>query len=163
MDQIRRIFRAYAEKEKPVSLIVRFLYDWDGNGAQSDPASISIVLRHMEQTGEILGVFQDQVRIVQGVFVGSWAEMHSSRYLTEKSYLTLIDKMHEAMPENVFLAVRTPAYWRMAAGRKEPVQESEAWKMQEMISRLSLFNDGMLGNALDCGTYGRSVKQIRKA
>ncbi|HJA67040.1 MAG TPA: DUF4832 domain-containing protein [Candidatus Mediterraneibacter cottocaccae] len=159
VDQIRRIFRAYAEKEKPVSLIVRFLYDWDGNGAQSDPASISIVLRHMEQTGEILGDFQDQIYIVQGVFVGSWAEMHSSRYLTEKSYLTLIDKMHETMPENVFLAVRTPAYWRMAAGRKEPLQESEAWKMQEMISRLSLFNDGMLGNALDCGTYG----EIRKA
>ena len=154
MAQIRKAFAAYADRETPVRLIVRFLYDWDGNGSESDPASIDIVLRHMEQAGEILKEYEDLVYIVQGVFVGSWAEMHGSRYLTEKSYLTLIEKMHEIVPESAFLAVRTPAYWRMAAGRTEPLQQQEAWNMSDLASRLSLFNDGILGNWLDCGTYG---------
>ena len=154
LEQIRRTFEAYAEREHQVSLIVRFLYDWEGNGAGSDPSSINIVLRHMEQLGQIVSEYEDQIYIIQGVLVGSWAEMHSSRYLTEDSYRTLISKMNEAMPDPVFLAVRTPAYWRMVAGRKEPLKEGEAWNMTELISRLSLFNDGILGNELDCGTYG---------
>lgn len=52
LEQIRRTFEAYAKREHQVSLIVRFLYDWEGNGAQSDPSSINIVLRHMEQLGD---------------------------------------------------------------------------------------------------------------
>lgn len=154
LEQIRRTFEAYATREHQVSLIVRFLYDWEGNGARSDPSSINIVLRHMEQLGEIVSEYEDQIYIVQGVLVGSWAEMHSSRYLTGDSYQTLIRKMDETMPDSVFLAVRTPAYWRMAAGRKEPLREEEAREADGLISRLSLFNDGILGNELDCGTYG---------
>ena len=104
LEQIRRTFEAYAKREHQVSLIVRFLYDWEGNGAQSDPSSINIVLRHMEQLGEIVSEYEDQIYIVQGVLVGSWAEMHSSRYLTGDSYQTLIRKMDETMPDSVFLA-----------------------------------------------------------
>ena len=154
LEQIRKAFEAYAEKENPVRLIVRPLYDWDGKGAESDPSSINIVLRHMEQLGGLMEEYKDQIYIVQGVVVGSWAEMHSSRYLTNDSYQILIRKMHETMPESVFLAVRTPAYWRMAAGRKQPLQQDEAWNMSVLMSRLSLFNDGITGNSLDCGTYG---------
>lgn len=154
LEQIRKTFDAYAERKHQVRLIVRFLYDWDGNGAGSDPSSINIVLRHMEQLGEIVSEYEDQIYIIQGVLVGSWAEMHSSRYLTAGSYQTLIRKMDETTPDSVFLAVRTPAYWRMAAGRKDPLKEEEAWNSTALISRLSFFNDGILGNELDCGTYG---------
>ena len=152
MEQIRRTFEAYQDRR--VGLIVRFLYDWEGKGAESDPSSLSVVLRHMEQMGEILEEFEDQIYIVQGVFVGSWAEMHGSRYLTGENYLTLIRKMQETVPKSVYLAVRTPAYWRTAAGTAEPLAEEEAWNPSSLSSRLSLFNDGILGNWLDCGTYG---------
>lgn len=152
--QIRGTFEAYGDRETPAGLIVRFLYDWDGQGALRDPASLDIVLGHMEQLGEIVNDYEDQIYIVQGVIVGSWAEMHSSRYLTKDSYLKLIAKMHEVMPDSVYLAVRTPAYWRMAAGTKDPLDKTQAWDMDRLASRLSLFNDGMLGNSLDCGTYG---------
>ena len=152
--QIRDVFNVYAGTDSTVKLIVRPLYDWDGRGAESDPPTIDLVMRHMEQLGEIFADYEDQIYIVQGVFVGSWAEMHSSRYLTPESYQKLIRKMHETMPESVLLAVRTPAYWRMAAGRKQPLSEEEAWDNISLISRLSLFNDGILGTSLDCGTYG---------
>lgn len=154
MEQIRRTFEAYREKEKQVKLIVRFLYDWDGAGAASDPSSINIVLTHMEQMGEVMEAYADQIYIVQGVFVGSWAEMHSSRYLTEENYLRLVEKMNEVVPDSAFLAVRMPAYWRMAARSAQPLTRENAWDMSRISSRLSLFNDGILGNASDCGTYG---------
>lgn len=159
VEQIRKVFQAYREREKRVSLIVRFLYDWEGKGAENDPASLNVALRHMEQLGEIVTEYEDQVYIVQGVLVGSWAEMHSSRYLAQDSYLALIRKMDEAMPDSVYLAVRTPAYWRTAAQSMEPLSEEEAWKDDNLAARLSLFNDGILGNELDCGTYGDISKE----
>ena len=73
--------------------------------------------------------YEGQIYIIQGVFVGSWAEMHSSRYLANDTYQILIQKMQESMPKSAFLAVRTPAYWRMAARTVEPLSESEAWDM----------------------------------
>ena len=79
LEQIRKTFDAYAERKHQVRLIVRFLYDWDGNGAGSDPSSINIVLRHMEQLGEIVSEYEDQIYIVQGVLVGSWAEIGGAR------------------------------------------------------------------------------------
>lgn len=159
IEQIRTVLDIYNAKKNKVQLIVRPLYDWNGYGNQSDPTSISLVMRHMEQLGEIFSDYTDQIYIVQGVLVGSWAEMHSSRYLTQGNYLNLINQMNSTMPEGIFLAVRTPAYWRMAAGRKEPLSENEAWLQSNLISRLSLFNDGILGNSLDCGTYGDILKE----
>lgn len=158
-EQIRDVLDSYKKKNKKVRLILRPLYDWDGKGSERDPSSVSLVMRHMEQLGEIFADYEEEIYIIQGVLVGSWAEMHSSRYLTEDNYLRLIDKMHECMPKSVFLAVRTPAFWRIAAKRKNPLEESEAWQKYNLISRLSLFNDGMLGNSLDCGTYGDITEQ----
>ena len=40
--------------------------------------------------------YEDQIYIVQGVLVGCWAEMHSSRYLTRENYLKLVWKMDNA-------------------------------------------------------------------
>ena len=154
IEQIEKTFEAYARKKQPVSLIVRVLYDWDGKGAQSDPASLALALRHMEQIGRVMEKYEDQIYIVQGVFVGSWAEMHSSRYLTEKSYRALLGQMDAVVPDSIFLAVRTPAFWRSGTGRTEPLSGQEAWGAAGLASRLSLFNDGILGNSLDCGTYG---------
>lgn len=157
ISQIQSVLEAYQSRD--MDLIIRFVYDWDGKGAESDPSSLSVVLRHMEQMGGLLEAFQDQVYMVQGVFVGSWGEMHGSRYLSETDYLTLIRKMHEVMPTSVYLAVRTPAYWRAAAGTAQPLSGENAWDMSALPSRLSLFNDGILGNWLDCGTYGDTAKE----
>lgn len=152
LEQIRNALDSRRETGR--RLILRFLYDWEGKGMESDPSSLSVVLTHMEQMGELLEDYKDLVYIVQGVFVGSWAEMHSSRYLTPDQYQTLIQTMDRVMPREIFLGVRTPAYWRMGVGRQDPVTWEEARGRETLASRLSLFNDGMLGNSLDCGTYG---------
>lgn len=151
--QIKKVFDAYL-KRNDVDLIVRVLYDWDGKGMEAEPDNIELVLAHMEQFGNIFKEYEKIIYIVQGIFVGSWAEMHNSRYLTDNYYQTLIEKMDEVVPKSIFLAVRTPAYWRNATKRMEPLEMEEALQRITLESRLSLFNDGILGNILDCGTYG---------
>ena len=142
--QIRRVLEAYRDRQ--VQLIVRVLYDWDGKGMESDPSSQEIVLTHMEQLGGLFEEFCGQIYLIQGVFVGSWGEMHGSRYLTQDSYPALIRKMHEAMPASAFLAVRTPAYWRAATGTDDPLEALA--QADGLARRLSLYNDGMLGHRL---------------
>ena len=154
--QIDAILAAY--EAQGTRLILRFLYDWDGKGMERDPASLQVVLGHMEQMRPLLAAHESAVYIVQGVFVGSWAEMHSSRYLSEENVRTLLAQMERTVPPGAFLAVRTPSYWRLAAGRREPLTEEEAFARETLASRLSLFNDGILGNWLDCGTYGETPR-----
>ena len=154
--QIDAILAAY--EAQGTRLILRFLYDWDGKGMERDPASLQVVLGHMEQMRPLLAAHESAVYIVQGVFVGSWAEMHSSRYLSEENVRTLLAQMERTVPSGAFLAVRTPSYWRLAAGRREPLDAEEAFARETLASRLSLFNDGILGNWLDCGTYGETPR-----
>lgn len=64
-------------------LIVRFLYDWDGNALEQEPENLSLILEHMSQTAEAVNRHSDCIHILQGIFVGSWGEMHSSRVVSE--------------------------------------------------------------------------------
>lgn len=157
LEQIRRVLESYRQLD--VRLIVRVLYDWEGRGMEADPVSLGVVLTHMEQLGSLFQEYADKIFLIQGVFVGSWAEMHSSRYLTQDNYPVLIKKMHETMPQNAFLAVRTPAYWRAAADTSDPAAAAPSGTQPSLPQRLSLFNDGMLGNAADCGTYGEIPRE----
>ena len=134
-------------------LIVRFLYDWDGNGLEKEPGDISLILTHMTQTAEIINRHTDCVYILQGVFVGSWGEMHSSGYLDEESLLALINRLDAVIDSSIFLAVRTPEYWRVIARSHAPLSASQAFG-GSLSTRLGLFNDGMLGSDTDLGTYG---------
>lgn len=122
-------------------LILRFLYDWDGES--TEPDTLDLVLEHMAQTAEVVNRYPDCIYIIQGIYVGKWGEMHSSRYMNEEDMLTLIHCLDQAVHPDIFLAVRTPAQWR----RYRDFAEDNAH------SRIGLYNDGMLGSASDLGTY----------
>ena len=64
--QIDAILAAY--EAQGTRLILRFLYDWDGKGMERDPASLQVVLGHMEQMRPLLAAHESAVYIVQGVF-----------------------------------------------------------------------------------------------
>ena len=38
-------------------LILRFLYDWDGQNLESEPTELSQILTHMEQVGPIVNKY----------------------------------------------------------------------------------------------------------
>ena len=59
MENIRALFQALDNIDK--RLIIRFLYDWDGENEVYEPETIDIILKHMEQMEEILSRAGDQI------------------------------------------------------------------------------------------------------
>ena len=150
LEQLDLIFSAWSESDK--QLIVRFIYDWDGKGLETEPEDMQIILEHMEQVAPVVNKYAGSVYIIQGIFVGSYGEMHGSKFLSDEDIITLIEKLASVTDPSIYLAVRTPSHWRTIADTDSPPEDSAAFN-QTLISRLSLYNDGMLGSVSDLGTY----------
>lgn len=148
MKNIRALFKALETVDK--QFIVRFVYDREGKNLLYEPQNLSTVLRHMEQVGSVLEEYRGQIFIVQGLFIGNWGEMHGSRYTEEEhekeNLRRLAKQLADVTDPSTYLAVRTPAQWRII------VQSYDS--ENGLKERMGLFNDGMLGNEYDYGTYG---------
>lgn len=143
---IRQIFHFFKEKQK--DMIVRFVYDTEGKGMEKEPESGEIVLEHIRQLGAVIREYQSSILTVQGLLVGSWGEMHDSKFLTKKWLIRLAKEMLEATDYQCNLAVRKPAQLRCIEGEiGEKAKE-----------KLTLFNDGIFGSETDLGTYGSSLE-----
>jgi hypothetical protein len=141
---IEEIMRFFHEEHK--QMILRFAYDTRGDGVVKEPGNLHQVIRHMEQTKDVIRRFLADILVIQGIFVGSWGEMHGSRYLDSSSMQELIHTLYRITEGRCFLAVRTPAQWRQIVncpGTEKGIQK-----------RLALFNDGIFGSPTDMGTYG---------
>lgn len=132
-------------------IILRFLYDWDGNALQTEPKELSTVLTHMTQLAPLINAHADSIYTMQGIFVGNCAEMHTSRFMDDDSMCTLIRHLADVTDPDIYLAVRTPAQRRTILGSDEILPNADA-----LAARLGLFNDGILGSDNDLGTYGEA-------
>ncbi len=86
-------------------LIVRAVYDTEGVGAEREPARFERVCEHLEQLCRVLAKFATSVFLYQGVLLGSWGEMHNSRFLTKPRLRRLVKIAEDTLPQSVFLAV----------------------------------------------------------
>ena len=125
---------------RDISLIIRFLYDWDGDGLTAEPDELDTVLGHIAQVGPVVQSYGDLIFGLQGLFVGSWGEMHGTKF--GNNFAELAKALDDATGRSMFLSVRTPAQLREIL-KAHP----------DMEPRLGLFNDGMLGSDTDLGTY----------
>lgn len=148
---IKRIFQFFIINSK--QMILRFVYDWEGKGIFSEPKDIELIIRHMEQLSSLLKDYEQSIYILQGLFIGSWGEMHNSRYLSERNILYLAKNLYTCSGDSTQIAVRCPSYWRMITKTQEPLNDEDAYS-KHMKARFSLFNDGMLASDTDFGTYG---------
>lgn len=130
--------------------IVRFMYDWDGKNLETEPQEAEIIYEHMRQLQDTLKTHSDCIYILQGLFIGNWGELNGTRHLDEMQRLAL--QLAAVTGDNTYLAVRMPAQWRRITGVAELT--TEARLRSSMVRRLSLFNDGIMGNEGDFGTYG---------
>ena len=121
---VERIFRFFQRAGRP--MILRFLYDWDGINIQLEPKSIQIIKRHMSQLSPLLKKYTAWIYILQGLFVGSWGEMHNSRYLSPTSLYGLATHLMDCLGEATFMSVRSPATWRTVARSFSPLEERDA-------------------------------------
>ncbi len=146
---IEKLFDGLESLDK--RMILRFVYDDEGKGGENEPESLDIILWHMQQLELVLSKHSGQIFVQQGLFIGSWGEMNSTRYGTAEDMRRLAEQLAAVTDESIYLAVRTPAQWRSIIRSNNP---SEGISSDDpLAARLSLFNDGLLGNSSDYGTY----------
>lgn len=143
---IRQLFTKYQEKE--LNIILRVLYDFEGEGIKNEPTNLNIIKGHIEQLGVIFNEFKNLIFIIQGLFIGSWGEMHGTRFSEKYQHVLLYNALMTNSGSETYLAVRCPYMWRYITEKKvDQVSQCE---------RLGLFNDGILGSYTDLGTYSEA-------
>ena len=155
---IDALFSALESIDK--QLIVRFLYDWDGENEQYEPESLDIILKHMQQLEMILRTYSRKIFTLQGLFIGNWGEMNGTKHFSNENIQLLATKLADVTDESTYLSVRTPGQWRVTVQLSGLDVEGTVLNSR-LARRLGLFNDGMLGSEDDCGTYGtKSAKEV---
>ncbi|WP_295735406.1 DUF4832 domain-containing protein [uncultured Oscillibacter sp.] len=145
LENLRDILRFF--DENGVDLILRIAYDFEGKGLEREPELFSQVRRHMLELAPVLGEFQRRVLVFQGLLLGSWGEMHQSKFLLPRWLRELEAAFRSGGNRETWLAVRRPVFLRMLAG---PGEFPEGFSAR----RLCLFNDALGSSETDMGTYG---------
>lgn len=148
LHDIEAIFSALKTQNK--QYLIRFLYDWDGNNLQVEPKDVNIITTHMQQLSGILHDYKDIIFVHQGIFIGNWGEMNGTVHLEHMKLLA--QTLRKSLHEDTFMAVRMPAQWRKITETASP--QIDDWNDDSIAHKLSLFNDGIMGNYGDYGTYG---------
>lgn len=130
-----------ALRKRGGGLILRFLYDWDGRGAASEPGSLELVLEHIRQLGDAVRANADLIFVHQGLLTGSWGEMHDTRYGSDDDIKRLFAQMRLAFGPDVTIAVRT-------------AEQLGLLRQLPECGSLGLYNDGIMGSVSDLGSYG---------
>lgn len=141
LENIRALLSFFAAEGK--NMIIRIAYDTKGQGMLCEPDSMALVQTHMRQLGPLLSGFADNILVLQGIFVGSWGEMHDSKFLSDTRLCQLAETLLEAVEYKCSLAVRKPSQLRCIAKKCS----------KKAAQRLALFNDGIFGSVTDLGTY----------
>ena len=159
LTQLDDILTSWSQSPSNTKLILRFLYDWDGLALKTEPESLNLILKHMDQVSTLVNRYCDSIYIMQGIFIGNWGEMHNSRFMDDTSVKTLIQHLHDVIAPSIYLSVRTPSQWRMIHNLYDLPKKFPAFEADDsLMRRLGLFNDGMLGSESDLGTYGNTPR-----
>ena len=155
LEYFSSILTFFEEHDK--GIILRIVYDIKGRGMENEPSSIKIVKSHMKQLGSIICEHMSKkeslpgkILVHQGLFVGSWGEMHGSKFLSEARMKELSDTFLEVTKGSCPIAVRKPVQLRILNCKKTdsiPLQNAPN-------TNFTLFNDAIFGSETDLGTYG---------
>lgn len=167
MENLDRTIAFFRQAGKDV--ILRFAYDVEGKGRENEPASLKLIEGHVERLGELVRKHQDGVFVFQGLLIGSWGEMHSSRYGAREYVAALHQAVRRSVGEHVFLAFRCPVHVRYVIRESKKVAgESLAEKLErrrreeEFLAKakIGIFNDGLFGDESHLGTFGEREKAL---
>jgi hypothetical protein len=150
LSNVRAILEFFSGKKK--DMILRFTYDREGRGMEHEPSSFAQVQQHMRQLGPVIAQYADHILTLQGLFVGSWGEMHTSRYVDERHLRQLSDLLWEVTEGACCLSVRKPVQWRMITSEEEAAGGADT-------KSVALYDDGMFASATHLGTFGEEDSQ----
>lgn len=149
MDNIRAILGFFAQKQ--YDIVLRITYDHEGKALEREPFFFTKVQEHLRQLTPLIKEFSDTIFVFQGMLVGNWGEMHTSRFLDQAKLKDLWGILQEAGDE-VFYAVRRPAQWRI-------LHPDSCGKAQLSYDKMGLFDDAILGSESHLGTFGTKGKE----
>lgn len=138
LKNIRSILSFFAERG--YEIILRITYDHEGRAMEREPFFFTGVTDHLKQLTPILKEFQEHIFVYQGLLVGNWGEMHTSRFLHTSKLRELWRILKEEVGDSVFFAVRKPSYWRML----HPDKKKDS---------MGLFDDAIFGSPSHLGTF----------
>lgn len=127
-------------------MILRVVYDREGKGMEKEPSLFSLVLQHMRQIGPVLKGYADHILLVQGLFVGSWGEMHHSKFLSAQQLKEMTRVWDEVTEKKLRLAFRRPVQYRQVftdVSGEHPV---------------GFYDDAIAASASHLGTFGEKPR-----
>lgn len=122
-------------------IILRIVYDREGNCIEHEPSLFSQVLTHVRQIEPVLQRYRNRIVLFEGMLVGNWGEMHGSHFLTKKNML-LLDGALAHSTAGILRAVRQPRHWRMLHDNPPAAGIT-----------VGLFDDAIFGSETDLGTF----------
>lgn len=134
-------------------MILRITYDHEGNALEREPFFFKLVLEHLEQLFPILSEFSENIFVFQGMLIGNWGEMHTSRFLAPEKIKQLWSAFHNASLPETYLAVRRPSVWRLLHPEQCGAEEIRP-------DTTGLFDDAILGSESHLGTFGTQAKEL---
>jgi len=157
LDRADRILTWFEKHSREV--ILRITYDTEGKGMEHEPSLIKNVAGHMRQLGPVIAAHADNIIVHQGIFVGSWGEMHDSKFLSENAVCELYETLVSACGNKVRIAVRTPMQHRFIMKYLTRYMGTGNADTDTDILRPALYNDAILSSEDDMCTYagGRTV------
>lgn len=128
-------------------IILRVVYDHEGQAIEREPDFFSQIQQHVAQIWGVISDFDDALFVYQGMMIGNWGEMHTSKFLAPEKLERLAETFRDNKSYKSFLAVRRPKFWRL-------LHEPGTDPAEKPTDLMGLFDDAILGSATDLGTYG---------
>lgn len=139
LENIRQILDFFDKHKKDI--ILRVVYDREGKGAENEPSVFSRVIGHIDRLEPIIQQYRRRIVFFEGMLVGSWGEMHSSKFLS-KSHMLSLNAALSKCACGIIRGVRKPVQWRMLNG--SPPSDG---------ADVGLYDDAIFGSDTDLGTF----------
>ncbi len=144
LEHMRVVLAFFSDRQ--IEIVLRIVYDNEGKGMEHEPSFYDQVEEHIRQIGPLLREFSGQIYIFQGLLVGSWGEMHTSKFLSNERLTRTRDLLRAYLDGQTFLAFRRPMFYR------------RLYKDQKPENRAGLYDDGMFGSPTHLGTFGNETR-----
>ena len=141
LELIDKILKCFVEGDKDI--ILRIVYDTQGKGMEHEPSLFSQVQQHIEQLAPLLVRYSRYIFVFQGQLIGSWGEMHTSKFLSEKYLQQLSESFLCQTNRAVRFAVRKPVQYRMTQRSSSTTE-----------NMIGCFDDAIFASKTHLGTFG---------
>ena len=150
LKKLNRVLSFFRKNKKDI--ILRVTYDHAGKGMEKEPFSFVTVKKHAELIAGFVSEHCNDIFLYQGLLIGRWGEMHTSRFSSAEKLKELYDIFEDGIKDSVYMAVRKPVQVRLL--KSKPFMD-EAFE----TGTLGIFNDGMFGSDTDLGTFDSTAKE----